>query len=60
MEEAKKQVELLLALKPDITILGKSFIGSFILDEGLIDDIVEGLEKTGLVMQATVGSQIPT
>ena len=50
MERAKKEIEQLLILKPDITVLGKPYIGSFILDENLVDDIIVGLEKTGLVI----------
>lgn len=60
MEEAKKQIELLLTIKPDITVLGKPFIGSFILDEELVESIIAGLEKTGLVIQPTIRSPIPT
>ena len=59
VEEAKIEIEQLLVLKPDITILGKTFIGRYIFDERLVDSISEGLEKTGLVMQKT-GLQIPS
>jgi TolB-like protein len=52
MEESKKQIELLLTLKPDITVLGKPYIGSFILDENLVNDIIVGLEKTGLIINS--------
>ncbi len=57
MEEVKKEIELLLVLKPDISVLGKSYIGSFILDESLVDGIIAGLEKTGLVIQANRATQ---
>jgi adenylate cyclase len=50
MERAKKEIELLLVLKPDITVIGKSYVGTFILDENLVDNIIVGLEKTGLVI----------
>ena len=50
MEEAKMEIEMLLVLKPDITVFSKPYIGSFILDESLVDKIVSGLEKTGLII----------
>ena len=50
LEEAKKQVEKVFAQKPDITMLGRAYIGTFILDENLIDKIIASLEKTGLVI----------
>ncbi len=59
LEKAKKEVEQLLMAKPDITVLGKPYIGSFIFDESLVDSIISGLEKTGLVMRNTA-MQIPS
>jgi len=57
MKEAEKEFELLLVLKPDITVLGKSYIGSLILDECLVENIITALEKTGLVFQTNIGFQ---
>jgi len=31
-------------------MLGRAYIGTFILDENLIDKIITSLEKTGLVI----------
>jgi hypothetical protein len=60
VEEAKKEIEKLLISKPDIIVFTKAYIASFILDENLVDNIIVGLEKTGLVIQTNVASQIPT
>jgi len=48
MEEAKREIDAVLVQKPDLTILGRTYIGNFILDEDLIDKIIASLEKTGL------------
>jgi tetratricopeptide (TPR) repeat protein len=52
LDQAKKEIEMLLVLKPDIAVLGRPYIGSFILDENLVDNIIAGLEKVGLVVQS--------
>lgn len=49
--DAKKLLEKLLTLVPDIGLQGKPLIGSFILDDGLVNKMIEGLEKAGLVIE---------
>lgn len=51
-DHAKKEVEILLITKPDITVLGRTYISSFVLDEELVDNIITSLEKIGLVIEA--------
>jgi TolB-like protein/Tfp pilus assembly protein PilF len=50
MEEAKKYMAQLQELETPQLTLRKSYIGRFILDEDLIDKIVSGVEKAGLMI----------
>jgi hypothetical protein len=47
-EAAAIAMDDLLALVPEVGILGKPFIGRYILDDALVDKIIDGLSKTGL------------
>ncbi|HEV8512662.1 MAG TPA: hypothetical protein VGQ59_05280, partial [Cyclobacteriaceae bacterium] len=51
-DHAKKEIEILLVTKPDITVLGRTYISSFVLDESLVDNIIASLEKIGLIIEA--------
>jgi tetratricopeptide (TPR) repeat protein len=50
-DHAKREIEILLITKPDITVLGRTYISSFVLDEELVDNIIASLEKIGLVIE---------
>jgi len=60
LDQAKKEIEILLVLKPDITILGRPYMDSFLLDESLVDNIIAGLEKIGLVIQVNTSLSTPS
>jgi TolB-like protein len=56
-EAAAIAVDDLIALVPEVCILGRPFLGSFILDDNLVDKIAAGLEKTGLRIEQTANAQ---
>jgi adenylate cyclase len=50
-DEGKKAVEDLLKLKPDFPSRGRVLIGHYIKFEEILDRVIEGLSKSGLILE---------